>query len=181
VTEATDERSLAERFCRERDEEAFRALYRLHTPALYRLARRLLCDASAAEDAVQETWLRAAQALPGFRWESRLSTWLGGIAINACREARRERPARAEVAPEPATRPPREERLDLQRALAGVAEGYREVLVLHDVLGHTHEEIGGLLGIEIGTSKSQLSRARRAVRERLSGRPEGDAHDEARR
>jgi RNA polymerase sigma-70 factor (ECF subfamily) len=178
MTEAADERSLAERFCRERDEEAFRSLYRLHTPALYRLARRLLCDASAAEDAVQETWLRAAQALPRFRWESRLSTWLGGIALNACREARRERGGGAAAAPEPTARPPREERLDLERALARVADGYREVLVLHDVLGHTHAEIGELLGIDAGTSKSQLSRARRAVREALSSRPEGDAHDD---
>jgi len=56
------------------------------------------------------------------------------------------------------------DRLDLERAIEGLADGFRQVFVLHDVQGYTHEEIADLLGIEPGTSKSQLSRARRALR-----------------
>ena len=70
-------------------------------------------------------------------------------------------------------------RMDLERAVASLPDGYREVLVLHDVEGYTHEEIAGLLGIDRGTSKSQLSRARRELRARLSGFP-GKETSEAR-
>jgi RNA polymerase sigma-70 factor (ECF subfamily) len=60
-----------------------------------------------------------------------------------------------------------DQRLDLERALGRLADGYRAVVVLHDVEGHTHEEIARILGIDPGTSKSQLSRARRMLREWL--------------
>ena len=60
-----------------------------------------------------------------------------------------------------------EHRLDLEHAIQALPPGYREVVVLHDIEGYTHDEIAGLLGIETGTSKSQLFRARRALRERL--------------
>jgi RNA polymerase sigma-70 factor (ECF subfamily) len=170
------ERALAERFAGSRDERAFRELYRLHTPRIYRIASRLLGDPSGAEDVVQETWIRAAQGLPGFRWEARLSTWLAGIAINRCRETLRER--RRGVSPGSETslgRGPSEgEKIDLERAVNALPNGYREVLVLHDVHGYTHEQIAALLGIEVGTSKSQLSRARRTVRETLRGIVKGD-------
>jgi RNA polymerase sigma-70 factor (ECF subfamily) len=61
-----------------------------------------------------------------------------------------------------------EERVDLERAIERLPAGYREIFVLHDVEGYTHEEIGGLLGIEPGTSKSQLSRARQRLRTALA-------------
>jgi RNA polymerase sigma-70 factor (ECF subfamily) len=60
------------------------------------------------------------------------------------------------------------DRIDLERVIAMLPDGYREVLILHDIEGYTHEEIGTLLGVESGTSKSQLARARRAVRVRLA-------------
>lgn len=165
------ERALAERFARSGDEQAFRELYRLHSPRLHRMARRLLGDAESADDVVQDTWIRAAQGLTAFRWESRLSTWLLGIAINRCRETLRQRRRQAlpEAEESPAGRGLESERIDLERAVNALAAGYREVLVLHDVYGYTHEQIAALLEIEVGTSKSQLSRARRTVRERLQG------------
>lgn len=169
------ERALADRFAHTGDERAFRELYRLHTPRLYRIARRLLGRDAGLDDVVQETWIRAARGLAGFRWESRLGTWLAGIVINLCRETLRER--RHERPAELETQPDRQfsegERIDLERAVDGLADGYREVLVLHDVYGYTHEQIGELLGVEVGTSKSQLFRARRAVRERLQGNGTG--------
>jgi RNA polymerase sigma-70 factor (ECF subfamily) len=161
------ERALAERFWREGDEAAFRLLHRLHTPLLYRVAVRLA--GGAAEEVVQEAWLRAARGLPAFRWESRLATWLVGIVVNCARERRREPPLADDAglgeAAAPAAR--LDERIDLERALARLADGYRTVVVLHDVEGRSHEEIAAILGIEPGTSKSQLSRGRRLLRDWL--------------
>jgi RNA polymerase sigma-70 factor (ECF subfamily) len=164
-------------FLKRRDEASFLALYRRHTPYLYRLALRLLGGRRAeAEDAVQDTWLRATGRLAEFRGEASLRTWLAGFTINCCRERRRT-PERAPAASapdaDPAPRPPVEHRLDLERAIAALPDGYREVLVLHDLEGYTHEEIAERLGIASGTSKSQLSRARADLRARVQALEKG--------
>jgi RNA polymerase sigma-70 factor (ECF subfamily) len=168
------ERDLVAAFLRG-DEAAFRSLYRAHAPALYRLAWRLLDGSVAdAEDMVQETWLRAARGLGGFGWRSTLRTWLVGVAIRCCRERQRERaaarggPAARQPAPEPSAPAPREvDRLDLEAAVAALPPRAREVFLLHDVEGWAHAEVASLLGIEEGTSKSQLHHARRALAARL--------------
>jgi RNA polymerase sigma-70 factor (ECF subfamily) len=169
-----DEVALVSRFVRARDEAAFRALYRAHTPAMLAVAWRCVGGGrDEAEDVVQEAWLRASEGLRSFRWESSLRTWLVGIAVNCARNQLRRRVARtsreadlAEVselpAPAPVTTPVALH--DLERALADLPEGYREAIVLHDVFGFTHDEIGRMLGIDSGTSRSQLSRARSTVR-----------------
>lgn len=161
---------------RRADEASFRKLYRAHTPGLYRFVLRILGGGDPeAEEAVQMTWVLAVQNLAGFRWESSLRTWLAGIALNTCREIRRrrarERGPLAAEGREVMVALDRQDgaRIDLEEAIASLPEGYREVLVLHDIEGYTHEEIAGLLGIDRGTSKSQLSRARRELRGRLSG------------
>lgn len=177
---ASKDRELVERFLRDRREDAFRTLYRLHTPRLYLLARRMLGRRhSEAEDVVQETWIRAAERLQDFEWRSSLSTWLGGIAINCSRETLRRLARRNESAPgnveegKPAGKVPSPgAALDLENAIARLPDGFREVLVLHDVEGFTHKEIARLLNIEPGTSKSQLSRARGKLRSLLSGKQE---------
>jgi RNA polymerase sigma-70 factor (ECF subfamily) len=170
------DRELVGRVVAHGDERAFRTLYRRHTPALYQFTLRTLGgDESEAEDAVQETWIRAADGWNAFRWESSLITWLKAIALNVCRSAFRRRdagwlevtdaePAAPEASPE--------SRIDLERALTVLPPGYRTVLLLHDLEGYRHDEIAGLLGTSAGTSKSQLHRARRALR-RLLGAPEG--------
>jgi RNA polymerase sigma-70 factor (ECF subfamily) len=171
------DRDLVTRYLEAREESAFRALYRRHAAAIWRTSLRIAGNASDAEDIVQETWIRAAERLDRFAWGSALSTWLIGIAINVARERRRdagrEKPLLQLV--RTASRP--DLSVDLERAIAALAPGYREVLVLHDVEGHTHEEIGALLGVDAGTSKSQLSRARRALRAALSSQ---GAPDESR-
>lgn len=136
------------------------------------LAQRLLSGHHAdAEDAVQEAWVRAVRLLAAFRWESSVRTWLCGIVINCCRERlRRRRPvtglsAADEIAAPPA---PSVSPRDLESLLRALPDGYRQVLVLHDVQGYTHEEIAALLGISDGTSKSQLSRARAVLRRWLT-------------
>jgi len=169
----TGDRLLASRFLEGRDEAAFRELYARHSGALYRFLLRLTGRAEDAEEGLQETWVRASRALAGFEWRSALSTWLAGIAIRWWREECRRR-GRGEDAgdPEPAVEPVNSEidRLDLERALGNLALGYREAILLHDVYGHTHGEIARMLDVDEGTSKSQLSRARRALRARLGGR-----------
>jgi DNA-directed RNA polymerase specialized sigma24 family protein len=79
--------ALVQQFLRNRAEDAFRALYRTHTPALYGMALRLTGgDAAEAEDLVQECWVRAVRALGSFRAESALRTWLCVLLVNARRE-----------------------------------------------------------------------------------------------
>jgi RNA polymerase sigma factor (sigma-70 family) len=167
-----DDRVLAKAFLDSGDEDAFRELFRRHTPALHALALRLLGRSRAGtDDVVQETWLRAAARLGEFSWRSSLRTWLMGIVINCTREAlRKEKPFAGSYdnSLDPPILPAGPD-LDLERAVCSLADGYREVLVLHDVVGFTHEEIAERLGIEAGTSKSQLSRARQALRVLVEG------------
>jgi RNA polymerase sigma factor (sigma-70 family) len=166
-----DERALAEKFCRKGDESAFRALYRRHTPLLYRVAYRMASNADRAADIVQDTWLRAAQGLPSFRWQSSLATWLVGIVVNCSREEIRrtinDAPAQDELPESVARTSDAWLHLHLERAIAQLPEGYREVLVLYDVEGYTHDEIAQALEIEVSTSRSQLTRARAAMRASL--------------
>jgi RNA polymerase sigma-70 factor, ECF subfamily len=166
---------LVARVLRGGDERAFRTLYRRYTPALLQFVHRLLgSDQREAEDAVQDTWIRAVERFADFRWQASLRTWLFGIGFNRVREIRRK----AGLAQGEATReirdvspPPRlVERIDLEEAIRQLPEGYREVLLLHDVEGFTHEEIAGQFGITSGTSKSQLHFARQALCRLLTGK-----------
>ena len=165
------------------DEGAFRLLYRRHSPRLYLLVLRLLGGAEAdAEDVVQETWLKATERLNTFRWEASFGSWLSAIGLNVARELIRRRGKREEQWSEEteiAGAVPREkvDPLDLERAIRGLPQGYRTVLLLHDVEGYRHEEIAEKLGITAGTSKSQLFHARRAMRAALGGYGKDDAHD----
>jgi RNA polymerase sigma-70 factor (ECF subfamily) len=175
------DRALAERVLAG-DEPAFRRLYQRHTPRLYQLALRLVGgDTTEAEDVVQDTWVKATEKLDAFRWESAFGTWLGAIGINVARETARRRGRRREVAWDEQVEPPaaapleRLEPVDLERAIAALPDGYRTVLILHDVEGYTHEEIGAQLGIATGTTKSQLFWARRAVRALLAPEAPGRA------
>jgi RNA polymerase sigma-70 factor (ECF subfamily) len=173
------DRDLAERVVHLGDERAFRALYRRHTPPMYALVVRMLGDARGeADDVIQDAWLRAVRALPRFRWESSLRTWVTGIAVNRVREVFRARGRRRDDgdpdhAPTPSVEQPETGlRLDLEQALSALPDGYRTVLLLHDLEGFTHPEISRRLDIAVGTSRSQLFHARRALR-RLLGEEEG--------
>jgi RNA polymerase sigma factor (sigma-70 family) len=165
------DRILAARLVRHRDEAAFRALYRTHTPRLYALLLRLLGGRTAdAEDAVQETWIRVVAGVGRFRWEAALSTWILRIGVNVAHEVLRKTGPIVATAPDPpaSNDPDGALALDLERALTRLPPRERTVVVLHDVEGWTHEEIGRELGIAPGTSKSHLFAARRALRARLA-------------
>jgi RNA polymerase sigma-70 factor, ECF subfamily len=159
------------------DAEAIRDLYWRYAPRVQAVVRRLAGDDALAEDWAQEAWVRAFRALPRFRGDARFSTWLHRIAVNSALHGRRWRQRRVshEVAlPVSADRSDRADpvvlRIALQRALDQLPDGMRQIIVLHDVEGYKHEEIGDLLGIAAGTSKSQLFKARARLRELL--RPE---------
>ena len=173
MTDELSDRQLADRVVHEGDEGAFRLLYRRHSPYLYRFVLRLVAgNEQEAEDVLQETWLRATRGLKSFRWQSALRSWLTGIALNRVREmARKKKRSLTEVEGEweiPVASMDPGERVDLERALELLPPGFRTVLVLHDVEGFTHREIGSQLGITDGTSKSQLHGARKAMRRLLS-------------
>jgi RNA polymerase sigma-70 factor, ECF subfamily len=156
------------------DEAAFLTLYRQHTSRLYATVVRLLGRGADAEDAVQETWLRALRGLAGYRGESAFSTWLIGIGIRCALENLRKRPsADGQMIVEASVESAPHTTIDLERAVASLPDGYRTALVLHDIEGFTHEEISALLGVEPGTSKSQLFHARRALRQRMRPKAEG--------
>jgi len=158
------------------DETAFRDLYRRHTPRLLGFVSRLLAGAEPEdEDVVQETWIRACQRLGRFEWRSAFSTWLMGIGLNVVRDqlrrSGRSRTIAADCAPNPcAASPAHESRIDLERAIRMLPDDYRLVLILHDVEGMKHHEIAERLDLPVGTTKSQLFRARKMMRERLSER-----------
>ena len=170
------------------DGSAIRLLYERYAPRVYAVVRRIAADDDVAQDYAQEAWIRAIRALPTFRGDSRFSTWLHRIAVNAALQALRKSQTRTKrEAPMPETLPvgPRtgdtllEQRLEA--AMDRLPDGMRQVLILHDVEGYTHEEIGEVMGVTSGTSKSQLFKARARMREFLSdlGQPDMESGAEA--
>ena len=160
-------------------EPAFRELFRRHTPHLLQFVTRVLGASRAdAEDVVQDTWLRAYPALVTFRSESSFSTWLCSVGLRAALDSMRKGKRHQAVSlfeDDAASDPPlTEDRMDIEKAIANLAPGYRMVLVLHDVEGFTHDEIALQLGIAPGTSKAQLFKARRVMRALLTGREKPD-------
>jgi RNA polymerase sigma-70 factor (ECF subfamily) len=159
------------------DPSAERALYDAHVGRVFRLAYRMAGDLDRAQDYVQETFIRAFQRLGEFRFESALSTWLCSIAIsitlNGIRKTKRskEREVTLDEASPIGTmardaEPDLKERL--ARAIDDLPEGYRTVFVMHEVEGYTHDQIAEVLGVQPGTSKAQLFRARARLREALA-------------
>jgi len=161
------------------DGGAIRTLYQRHARRVFAVVRRMAGDDALAEDWAQEAWVRVIRALPTFRGESQFSTWLHRIAVNSALHGRRsrERKAGRETVMDDshAARPAGGDallKLKLERAMDRLPEGMRRVLVLHDVEGYTHEEIGVILGVNPGTCKSQLFKARAKMRNLLSPAPE---------
>jgi RNA polymerase sigma-70 factor (ECF subfamily) len=146
-------------------ETAFSILYDRHTPRLLQTAWRMFGGAGhAAEDAVQDAWVRACGSLAEWRGDAPFAAWVRGIVVHIVLDTlRRDRRFVDQFDAAIEDGPP-DEWLDLESAIAALPAGYRAVLVLHDIEGFTHEEIGAQLGITSGTSKGQLFKARRAVR-----------------
>ena len=156
------------------DAAAFERLYRRHVARVHSLARRLLGPARA-DDATQDVFLLAWRKLGSFRGQGPFGAWLFRLARNwmltELGRARREGPKvdLDDVVEPSAPRAEPGRALDVDSALEKLPEGARRVLALHHFAGCTHEEIAGLLGVTVGTSKSQLHRARLLLREHLAG------------
>ncbi|MGE0160517.1 MAG: RNA polymerase sigma factor [Gemmatimonadales bacterium] len=158
------------------DQGAFERLYRGHVGRVYALAVRL-AGPGEADDLTQEVFIRAWSKLGTFKGEAQFGTWLHRLAVNhilsrrTVLKKREESHSSGETLLErllatrqrtPGTR------LDLEAALRRLPRRAREVFVLYDVEGYGHDEIAQTLGVTVGTSKSQLHRARMLLRERLS-------------
>jgi RNA polymerase sigma-70 factor (ECF subfamily) len=158
---------------------AFEALYRDHVGRVYALCLRMTGDAHEAESLSQETFVRAWKRLAEFRGDAAFATWLHHVAVSVVLTSRRttlrrlrrvettddlERLDSAAVAPAPLSDGAR---LDLERAIAGLPAGARIVFVLFEIEGYAHAEIARELGIAENTSRAQLHRARRLLREVL--------------
>jgi RNA polymerase sigma-70 factor (ECF subfamily) len=158
------------------DHQAFERLYRDHVGRVYSLAVRM-AGVEEAEDLVQEVFVRAWSKLDTFRGDAHFATWLHRLAVNHIlgrRSTWRRREAHRVpwagvwgrlVAPRKRASA---EALDLERALGRLPTRARHVFVLYDVEGWSHEDIATELGVTVGTSKSQLHRARMLMREELN-------------
>ena len=172
--------ALVER-CRRGELGAFEEVYRTHSRRLYGVTLRMLGNPADAEDMLQEIFLAAHRKLDSFRGESALGTWLYRLAVNLCLDYLRSRTGRAVSVTDALDDEPTLSdtgsrglaeravtRIDLERAMAQLPEGCRTAFVLHDVQGLEHREVGEIMGIAEGTSKSQVHKARMRLRALLS-------------
>lgn len=158
------------------DSAAFEQLYRLHVGRVYALCRRLCRDESEAEELTQEAFVRAFERLDLFRGESAFTSWLHRLTVNVVLgKWRGQSRYRQRVLPlddfedfdPPGPTLAGGAALDLERAIGQLPQGARTVFVLFDIEGYTHDEIAETTGLAVGTSKAQLHRARRLLREAL--------------
>ena len=166
------------------DPQAFTEIYRLHKKRVLSICVRMVHDLSLAEDLAQESFVQLHRKLGSFRGDSAFATWLHRITVNIVLMQLRKRVLPVVSLDEmmndmPEQRPGREfgthdlaqagvvDRLALQRAVDALAPGYRCVYILHDVEGFAHWEIAEMQKCSIGNSKSQLYKARRALRSAL--------------
>ena len=159
------------------DSAAFEQLYRIHTGRVYALCLRMTRNSAEAEDLTQEVFVRTWQKLTSFRGESAFSTWLHRLTVNLVLSNRRSHNRRAarETTTDNLNKFDREGlsvppgmSADLESAIAQLPVGARRVFVLHDVEGYRHHEIAAMMGLAVGTTKAQLHRARRLLREVLA-------------
>lgn len=160
----------------EGDADAFEVLYRRYVDRIYPLALRMSGNAFRAEDLTQEIFVRAWEKIRQFKGKSSFLTWLYRLAVNLILQnerSRRRSDARfAAQEPSVLSRAIEEDcdvetRMDLEKALARLPTKARAVVILHELEGMTHGDIAGLVGISPGTSKAQLHRARRLLKEEL--------------
>ncbi len=163
------------------DMAAFETLYERHHRRVYSLCLRMIANSTEAEDLAQEVFIQLFRKLGSFRGESAFTTWLHRLTVNHVLMHFRKKGVKLEKTTEEGEigeiqdliqgvgeRPRFVDRIALDKAISELPPGYRTVFILHDVEGFEHEEIGKLLGVSTGTSKSQLHKARMRLREFLN-------------
>jgi RNA polymerase sigma-70 factor, ECF subfamily len=163
------------------DIEAFERIYRRHHQRVYMLCLRMVRNVAQAEDLTQEVFIQLHRKLHTFRGDAAITTWLHRLTVNQVLMHFRKPIVKSEfttddeATPVPVTsgteRPdkmPVLDRIALKEAIAKLAPGYRMVLILHDVEGYEHAEIAKMFGCAVGTTKSQLHKARMKLRNLLT-------------
>jgi RNA polymerase sigma-70 factor, ECF subfamily len=173
------------RRAQEGNADAFSELYARHKKRVFALCMQMVRDPSLAEDLAQDTFLQVHRKLASFRGESAFTTWLHRLCVNTVLMHLRKRVLQVVSLDQMMTTVPEEhtgrefgtrdltqagvvDRLSINRAIASLAPGYRCIFILHDIEGLAHYEIAALQGCSMGNSKSQLYKARRAMRDNLS-------------
>lgn len=157
--------------CLAGNRRAQQELYERYSRAMYTLAYRITNDFDLANDVLQEAFLKAFRALPNFRRESTLGAWIKTIVLRTALSKAKRRPHF-----EPLEEQANDEVLDwghrididyLERAIQELPQGYRMVFVLIEIEGYSHKEVADLMGISVGTSKSQLFYAKKRLRQTI--------------
>jgi RNA polymerase sigma-70 factor (ECF subfamily) len=162
------------------DMGAFEQLYTRHNRRVYSLCLRMTQNVAEAEDLAQEAFIQLFRKIGSFRGESAFTTWLHRLTVNQVLMHFRKKRVKLERTTEEGDTPvqivrgtedpnkmPVLDRIGLDHALKQLPPGYRSVFVLHDIEGHEHEEVAKILGVAVGTSKSQLHKARMKLRRLL--------------
>jgi RNA polymerase sigma-70 factor, ECF subfamily len=168
----------------EGEEKAFETIFHAHKRKIYYLCLRMIGNSAEAEELTQEAFMQVFRKLQTFRGESSFATWLHRVSINVVlmrlrKKRPNEIPIESSEEAEKSERPPKEfgapdlkltglvDRVWLERAVAELPKGCRQVFLLHDVMGCEHKEIAAMLDYSIGNSKSQLHKARLRLRKLL--------------
>src|SRR5213595_658127 len=160
--------------------KAFEELYQRHNRRVYSLCLRMTQNVTEAEDLAQEAFIQLYRKIGSFRGESAFTTWLHRLTVNQVLMHFRKRTVKFEKTTEEGETPghivmgtenqakmPSVDKIEIDKAIAQLPNGYRNVFVLHDVEGYEHEEVAKILGCSVGTSKSQLHKARLKLRKLL--------------
>ncbi|MBA3513189.1 MAG: RNA polymerase sigma factor [Pyrinomonadaceae bacterium] len=169
------------------DMTAFEELYQRHNRRVYSICLRMTHNVPQAEDLAQEAFIQLFRKIGSFRGDSAFTTWLHRLTVNQVLMHFRkssvklehtteegETPVQAVHGTEHPNRMPVLDRISLDKAIAQLPPGYHRVFLLHDVEGYEHEEIAKILGVAVGTSKSQLHKARMKLRRLLKDRNVGN-------
>jgi RNA polymerase sigma-70 factor (ECF subfamily) len=175
------------RLSQEGDAIAFEHIYRLHSRQVYSLCRRMARDPVEAEDLTQEAFLQLFRKIHTFRGESAFSSWLYRLTANVVLMSFRKKKLATDCLDSPAETDDESgsirheiavidlqliglfDRINLQAAIEHLPEGYKAMLLLHDVYGYDHKAIAKMRGCSVGNTKSQLHKARKRLREELRG------------
>jgi RNA polymerase sigma-70 factor (ECF subfamily) len=162
------------------DMAAFEEIYNRHHRRVYSICLRMLQNATEAEDLTQDVFIQLHRKIGSFRGDSAFTTWLHRLTVNQVLMHFRKRNVKFEKTTEEGETPvqvvggtenPRKmpvvDKIAIENAIAQLPNGYRNVFVLHDVEGYEHEEVAKILGCSVGTSKSQLHKARLKLRKLL--------------
>lgn len=172
------------RLAQEGASEGFERLYQLHSRRVYGLCLHMVKNRTEAEDSTQDAFLQAFRKIQTFRGDSRFSTWLHRLTVNIVLMRLRKKKL-SEISLDESLKPNEPsvkfggrdlnldgviDRINLEKVIGELPDGYKKMLILHDIEGYQHNEIAQILGCSVGNSKSQLHKARLRVRELWPGR-----------